>query len=102
MTTATPKQQWAALIKLDIRIFHNNNITPKPALVKLDHNNNITPKPALVKLDIIMKDEPHRSLDLLFLEMMLQYFTDDPRRFWCCVYVMLMLCALVGSLARRF
>ena len=83
MTTATPKQQWAALIKLDIRIFHNNNITPKPALVKLD-------------------DEPHRSLDLIFLEMMLQYFTDDPRRFWCCVYVMLMLCALVGSLARRF
>jgi len=82
--TTTTKQQWAALIKLDIRIFHNNNITPKPALVKLD---------------IIMKDEPH---DLLFLEMMLQYFTDDPRRFWCCVYVMLMLCALVGSLARRF
>ena len=91
MTTATTKQQWAALIKLDIRIFHINNITtPKLALAK----------PALVKLDIITKDD--KPYDLLFLEMMMQYFTDDSRRFWLCVYVMLMLWALVGILARRF
>ena len=91
MTTATTKQQWAALIKLDIRIFHINNITtPKPALAK----------PALVKLDIITKDD--KPYDLLFLEMMMQYFTDDSRRFAACVYVMLMLWALVGILARRF
>jgi len=96
MTTATTKQQWAALIKLDIRIFHINNITtPKPALAKL-----ALAKPALVKLDIITKDD--RPYDLLFLEMMMQYFTDDSRRFWLCVYVMLMLWALLGILARRF
>ena len=90
MTTATHKQ-WAALIKLDIRIFHNNMTSQPPA----------TPKqwPALVKLD---KDEHNAETHVPLFQVMLQYFTDDPRRFWCCVYLMLMLCVPLTSLARRF
>ena len=36
-------------------------------------------------------------------ETMMQYFTHNPRQFaWLCVYLMVMLCALVTSLAHRF